>query len=149
MTTKCYSWLRPQFSLHMLLLAVTAFAIGFPIWYRWPYEEVIQLDASGQQLVQRATTWQRQWGGGGLRHGPQRIIIDGKTFSVTSYENGRKHGPFIDFTLIDDSTGCAAVVTSQPATIGQYVDDEKDGVWTEIVGDEKTVTTWHHGKQVQ
>jgi len=25
-------------SLRLLLLAFTAFAIGFPIWYRWPYE---------------------------------------------------------------------------------------------------------------
>jgi hypothetical protein len=36
-----HRWLpRPQFSLRLLLLAVTTFAIGFPIWYRWPIEEV-------------------------------------------------------------------------------------------------------------
>ena len=28
---------RLQFSLRVLLLAITAFAIGFPIWFRWPY----------------------------------------------------------------------------------------------------------------
>ena len=33
---------RLQFGLRMLLLGLTAFAIGFPIWYRWPFEEVEQ-----------------------------------------------------------------------------------------------------------
>ena len=28
-----------QFSLRLLLIAFTAFAIGFPIWYRWPYQK--------------------------------------------------------------------------------------------------------------
>jgi len=34
--------LRLQFSLRLLMLALTAFAIGFPIWYRWPYQTVVE-----------------------------------------------------------------------------------------------------------
>ena len=65
-----------RFSLRMLLIAVTAFAIGFPVWYRWPYTEVEvhyrerngQPDKS-QPWGRTVTSWQRQWGGGRLKHG--------------------------------------------------------------------------------
>ena len=40
--------LRPRFSLRLLLLGVTAFAVGFPIWYRWPYVEE-ELTGSAEQ----------------------------------------------------------------------------------------------------
>ena len=56
---------RLQFSLRVLVLALTAFAIGFPIWYRWPYREAtVHRDSTGAVAARRITTWQRQWGGG-------------------------------------------------------------------------------------
>jgi hypothetical protein len=135
------SWLRPRFSLRVLLLAVTAFAIGFPVWYRWPYEEVEILPPSGRGkpvVEQRITTWQRQWGGEPLKHGPHRIVRDGKTFELTTYRNGRKHGQYY-LTFGDPKDA---------ALSGQFVDDEMDGVWSEIVNGRKRFTTFDHGKLV-
>src|SRR5438034_10302208 len=64
---------RLQFSLRLLLLAITAFAIGFPIWYRWPYQEVLdERDPLTRAVTsKRILNWQRQWGGDRLLHGKQ------------------------------------------------------------------------------
>src|SRR5437867_4093189 len=67
---------RLQFSLRLLLFAFTAFAIGFPIWYRWPYRETREQrdPATGKLWSTRIITWQRQWGGDRLLHGPEQMI---------------------------------------------------------------------------
>jgi hypothetical protein len=155
------SWLRPQFSLRLLLLAFTAFAIGFPIWYRWPYEEVAQFPSpiSGTAKPiddKRITTWQRQWGGSRLKHGPERRTIGGQLTSLTTYHNGHKEGPYMDYSINIQFTGHPIVTStfllvrsSEPVTAGQFADDQKDGVWTEVINGQKKTTTWHHGKQVQ
>src|SRR5207302_9939835 len=84
---------RLQFSLRLLLLAITAFAIGFPIWYRWPYrEQTLQRDATGAVVAKRITTWQRQWGGERLQHGPDQFILGDATFT-TMYVRGLRRGP--------------------------------------------------------
>jgi hypothetical protein len=95
----------------------------------------------------RTTTWQRQWGGGVLIHGAETRTIDGKLFSLTTYRNGKKNGPCVKHSLIETSNR-RLVPTADPTTNGQYVEDEKDGVWTETFNGQKTVTTWHNGKQV-
>ena len=158
--TKRRSWLLPRFSLRVLLLAVTAFAIGFPIWYRWPYEEVEKLSSpvtvTGKPIeYTRITTWQRQWGGGRLKHGPEQAIIAGLTVSLTTYRNGRKHGQYSEHLILARFGGRSIAVapvfierSPEPARTGQFVDDKKDGVWTETVNGQKTVTTYDHGKQV-
>src|SRR5438874_5953770 len=79
---------RLQFSLRLLLLALTAFAIGFPIWYRWPY---VESGPSASMASERTITWQRQWGGGRLRHGPE-ITKSGGITSTVNYRRGKKHG---------------------------------------------------------
>ena len=60
--------LRLQFSLRLLLLALTAFAIGFPIWYRWPFEETDYQYPGGDKtrppMGKSVKTWRRSWGGG-------------------------------------------------------------------------------------
>src|SRR6187455_2826305 len=91
-----WRWPRLQFSLRLLLLAFTAFAIGFPIWYRWPYEETtVQKDPTGAAVATRRSTVQRQWGGGRLPHGPNRLILSPGDVEVTEhYVHGNKHGPF-------------------------------------------------------
>ncbi len=129
--------LRPQFSLRWLLLAVTAFAIGFPIWYRWPYQEVEQTFASpgGPVVAKRIITWQRQWGGGQLKHGIETWIFKGETVKTIMYRRGQKHGP----VMARDASG-------QLVVVGQHVDDKKQGVWTDSSGSEIRIANWHHDK---
>src|SRR5688572_14039685 len=87
-------WLpRPQFSLRSFLFAVTAIGLGFPAWYRWPYEttvvpsqEFVVDPHCGQRSPKdpdyrysRVTkTWQRQFGGPPLPHGVCRKYIKGR-----------------------------------------------------------------------
>jgi hypothetical protein len=108
---------RLQFSLRILLLAFTAFAIGFPIWYRWPYEEIV---VNAAAKAEQTTTWQRQWGGARLKHGVQRQLVDGKTIESLVYRNGLRHGLY--------ESGWAR---------GEFVNDLKEGVWT---GPDRTMT---------
>jgi hypothetical protein len=140
-----------QFSLRLLLLAFTAFAIGFPIWYRWPYEEEIPepggltrsdpftpfdgLDPfisapTGSPTARRITTWQRQWGGGRLKHGVERLI-DGENVQSTTYVRGKKHGPYADRDA------------SEFEVTGQYVDDMKEETWIHKDSARKRTFTWH------
>ena len=86
-----------RYSLRMLLLALTAFAIGFPIWYRWyrlPYEEEVSKAArrKGAPVFKQTVTWQRQWGGGRLKHGPESHYMDGELLERTMYRDGQPHG---------------------------------------------------------
>jgi hypothetical protein len=86
-----------RFSLRVLLVAFTAFAIGFPIWYRWPYseEELHYWERNGQPdrtrppWARSVTTWQRQWGGGRLKHGTATTYItNSKEMGQKEYRNG-------------------------------------------------------------
>jgi hypothetical protein len=143
------SWLRPRFSLRVLLLGVTAFAIGFPLWYRWPYEEVETLPSSfrGNPSVveKRITTWQRQWGGKTLKHGPERRLLNGKTQTETNYRDGKKHGHYVMYPLEYNRINNVPSVTcgAEPITTGQYVDGMKEGVWTYSTGRNSSTLTWH------
>jgi hypothetical protein len=112
---------RLQFSLRLLLVAFTAFAIGFPIWYRWPYKEAID-HPSGATLI---TTWQRQWGGSRVKHGLERLVVDDEKLESTTYRNGLRHGPY-----------------EREGVRGQFAEDLREGVWTE----EFRTSTWHRGK---
>lgn len=118
-----------RFSLRVLLIAFTAFAIGFPIWYRWPYqqEEPQYLMRNGQpdksQPPQETlvTTWQRQWGGGRLKQGPEWTLRGGKQFARATYRNGVLHGPF--------EYGDKATLLEQ----GHFDDGKKSGEWRRIL----------------
>jgi hypothetical protein len=113
---------RLQFSLKLLLIAFTAFAIGFPIWYRWPYEET-DIDPTG--TARWITTWQRQFGGGRRKQGLERLIANGQTIESTMYRNGVRHGSY-----------------ENQGTRGQYESGLKEGIWT----DRTRTSTWHRGK---
>jgi hypothetical protein len=131
------SWLRPRYSLRVFMLAVTAFAIGFPIWYRWPYEEREQLMGRiGLPNLYRVTTWQRQWGGGRVKHGPLRYVNDGKTISTTTYQNGMRQGAFEETDLHGNRT------------TGSFDHDQPHGVWTISGGGQKIVQTFDHGETI-
>jgi hypothetical protein len=125
-------WLRLQFSLRLLLLAVTAFAIGFPIWYRWPYEEVEILIPGGG--AKRVITWQRQWGGGRLKHGPE-TLTQRELVQVKTYQHGKLHGPFSQ-----------TIGTQPPDVTGQFVDEKREGQWICCGGNAWEKTRWHRGK---
>lgn len=135
-------WLpRLRFSLRLLLLAVTAFAIGFPIWYRWPYrtEEFHYHQTNGKpdpsRLASRQLiTWQRQWGGGKLQQGPMttwRTALNVR--AVERYQHGVKTGPY-EFHSDDYDLA------------GQFLDGEKQGVWRFThAGRLWRVETYEHG----
>src|SRR4051812_42893204 len=128
--------IRLQFSLRLLLLALTAFAIGFPIWYRWPYEESTEKrSAAGNVIWQTTTTWQRQWGGDRLKNGIERttrFVGTDPVNTTTTYVSGKREGAY--------ATSFARIQFSET---GQYADDEKEGRWVALHGKDRTVTTWH------
>jgi hypothetical protein len=135
-TTPRRSWLRPRYSLRVLLLAFTAFAIGFPIWYRWPYQET-KSGQIGQRKVSTTTTWQRQWGGGRLKHGPERVEYGHQEWVETNYWKDLKQGPLIWKINAD----------SKPFIIGHYDHGEKHGAWSEGSLDTSPVTIhYDHGR---
>ncbi|MCI0358138.1 MAG: hypothetical protein L0211_06630, partial [Planctomycetaceae bacterium] len=116
------------------MAAFTAFAIGFPVWYRWPYE---QREAFGSVPNQyRSITWQRQWGGGRLRHGPTRTVLGRQLVALQTYCNGVLHGPYEDHW----SDGKLHVK-------GQYEAGQREGVWIEEIQSQVVGRThWKNGK---
>src|SRR4051794_22929186 len=88
---------RLQFSLRLLLIVFTGFAIGFPIWYRWPYQEVHEepVRAQGACISRSVVHWQRQWGGEILLHGKREDVHKdwrgGETIITTQYVRGNRH----------------------------------------------------------
>jgi hypothetical protein len=105
-----------RFSLRVLLLAFTAFAVGFPIWYRWPYEEVDSA-ASKSPGVKRIITWQRQWGGGRVKHGPESTYRNGELILRMTFRKGVLHGPY------------ESRQRNGFREVGQYADGKKEGLW--------------------
>jgi len=127
---------RPQFSLRVALLLFTAFAVGFPLWYRWPHEETEYWTLPGAQPpVMQITTWQRQWGGGRLKHGLQRALAGGEVFDSVMYKQGKKHGPAMRM----NPDGKLEVV-------GHYLEDMKEGTWVAWDSGPKRTSTWLHDK---
>jgi hypothetical protein len=123
-------------SLRMLLLALTAFAIGFPIWYRWPYEERVD-EPEYRNLADywHAATWQRQWGGGRIRHGRQYIRWKGKVMRSEMYQQDLLHGP------------CEYHESIGSKETGQYVNGKKSGEWKSFNSQGKLIQamTWKEG----
>jgi hypothetical protein len=141
----------PRFSLRVLLLAVTAFAIGFPIWYRWPYEEEAGVtwakDAAGKDdhsqppETRRVKTWQRQWGGGRLQHGEERYYVRGKLREVQMFRDGVLQGPFQQFAKSKETVSYE----------GQFKDGKKDGAWRKSNpdGSERSREEYRDGRLVR
>lgn len=120
---------RLQFSLRLFLLAVLAFAVGFPLWYRWPYEEF-----KVEGTTRTTTTWQRQWGGGRLKHGPQTQVQSTYTW-VTSYSQGVENGLYRE--LSDGE-----VIVS-----GQHQSGRRHGIWQHRwTGQASRTVSWRDGK---
>jgi hypothetical protein len=131
---------RLRFSLRVLLFAFTAVAIGIPVWYRWPYEEEqsplqVASDSNNLPNWRIVTTWQRQWGGGRLKHGLETTYrADGSILYVTHYVRGERHGLF------------EAWEPGRPETVGYYEHDKKSGTWTTDTGHSRLVENWEDGQ---
>jgi hypothetical protein len=129
---------RLRFSLRLLLAAFTAVAIGIPVWYRWPYqeEELIFGSFSRARPTDRTvTTWQRQWGGGRLKHGAETHYRgDGSKLRVTHYARGQRHGRYEGWE------------PTRLETAGYYEHDQKSGTWTTDTAALKTIQTWKEGQ---
>jgi len=117
---------RLQFSLRLLLLAFTAFAIGFPIWYRWPYEETEPISFSDDPFAQPVgsvtRTWQRTWGGGRVQAGREASeITQGRshTKTIRYYMDGKLHGPFASYSQ------------GKLNQTGQYERGQREGTWVD------------------
>jgi len=114
-------------------MAFTAVAIGFPVWYRWPYEEESQIIETGVGVVERrVTTWQRKWGGGRWKHGEQtRYRKDGSKQFVFHYFRDELHDRFEAW----EPGGELEVVG--------YLDHEKrSGTWTINTDTVRTTQNW-------
>jgi hypothetical protein len=118
-------WLR--FSLRFLLLCVTAFAIGFPIWYRWPYEEVElhyppkagKPDTSQPPYRRNTKTWQRSWGSLQPRIVKSVSELLGKSQykEIQYFQDGVWHGPFYRY------------VKGKLLESGHFRHGSRDGEW--------------------
>jgi|GEM_PF-6583778 hypothetical protein len=70
-------WLLPRFSLKVLMLAVTAAAIGSAVWWRWPIT-VLSEKRYGSSVVKETSTYHRGLRGDLIKHGVYRRTINGK-----------------------------------------------------------------------
>ena len=131
---------RLQFSLRLLLLAFTAFAVGFPIWYRWPFEETNEFDldpfATGSGTTTITRTWRRTWGGGKIQSGREIEEVRRGKFSrktIRYYDKDQLHGKFEMYE------GGKLIQT------GQYERGGREGKWVEYDSSGKVVctATWH------
>ena len=55
-------WFSPRFSLKMLMLAVTAAAIGSAVWWRWPITDRWYEDKGAITLTHSGTFHRGLWG---------------------------------------------------------------------------------------
>jgi hypothetical protein len=77
----------PRFSLAAALLAMTLCAIGLWYWYRVPFEVEHKISKNDKELESVRRTW-----GGTVRHGPRKIVRQGKVSFVEHYRDGVLHG---------------------------------------------------------
>jgi hypothetical protein len=100
------TWYRPRFSLRLLLIAFTLFAIGFPVWYRWPYKvREVQYPYVGNRPdptkpPESITTasMQRVWGKEPVKDGPQVTrysLPNGQGTTTQEFEDGVAHGQYL------------------------------------------------------
>ncbi|MBC7852758.1 MAG: hypothetical protein IAF94_04915 [Pirellulaceae bacterium] len=76
----------PRFSLRMLMLAVTAAAVGAAFWWRWPV--TIQKVIRQSPLIEDTTTYHRGLWGNLIKHGVYRRTVDGKIEREIHFHEG-------------------------------------------------------------
>jgi hypothetical protein len=79
-------WLSPRFSLKMLMLAVTAAAVGSAVWWRWPV--TIKRVIRQSPLIEETRTYHRGLWGNLIEHGVYRRTVDGKIEREMHFHEG-------------------------------------------------------------
>ena len=74
--------------------------------------------------------------------------MNGQLYCLVTYRNGVKDGPYLSYRqfIRDNNT---VQTTSEIESIGQYLDDQQHGVWTEFVYGRKQVNLYDHGKLLE
>jgi len=132
-------WPRPQFSLRLLLAALTTCCVVAAAWFRWPYAEttvpsqkplfagdcgtpIYDADCEYSRVTRH---WLRQWGGGRVQHGWERKYATAGWLAVRQqYQAGQPHG------LYQRLNSAGQVIES-----GRYHHGRRDGVWTVLRAD--------------
>lgn len=129
-------WFSPRFSLKMLMLAVTAAAVGAAFWWRWPVTQTTE-KKQGLRVTTETFTYHRGLRGNLIKHGVHRITRDGKVEMEEYYREGLLHGPYRRGGWVT----------------GEYFLGEKHGIWryerqdrsTEEIS--RTEEHWNRGKR--
>lgn len=138
--------LRPQFSLRVLLLLLTLFAIGFPVWYVWPYtdrEVHYEMGPTGKPdktklpIGETVTSMKRVIGGKPVKHGLKISRFPGRISQERSQEfvNDVAHGAFSQRYGDDYSIR------------GRYEQGKKAGEWVILQAGFTARQAWRAGKR--
>jgi hypothetical protein len=127
-------------------LFISAFAVGFPVVYRWPFQDEefrYPLGNDGRPDLTKppnakiVTTWRRTWGGGSEKHG-RRVTqnLNSSMLTVEHYERDLRHGAF------------TAYIDNEIVANGRYFAGQRDGTWVfRAPGiDGQTTIQWHKGR---
>ncbi len=108
-------WLSPRFSLKMLMLAVTAAAVGAAFWWRWPVTQTTE-KKQGSSITTETFTYHRGLWGNLIKHGVHRITRDGNVELEEFYREGLLHGPY-------------RRIWGMGSITGEWYLGERDGTW--------------------
>ena len=108
-------WFSPRFSLRMLMLLVTAAAVGSAFWWRWPVTQTTDR-ARGIQVLRETFTYHRGLRGELIKHGVHRETVAGEVILEEYYREGVLHGPY-------RKSSYGKVIT------GEYYAGKQHGTW--------------------
>lgn len=108
-------WFSPRFSLRMLMLLVTAAAVGSAFWWRWPVTQTTDR-ARGIQVLRETFTYHRGLRGELIKHGVHRETVAGEVILEEYYREGVLHGPY-------RKSSYGEVIT------GEYYAGKQHGTW--------------------
>ncbi len=108
-------WFAPRFSLRMLMLMVTAAALGSAFWWRWPVTQTTDRER-GVQVLRETFTYHRGLRGELIKHGVHRDTVAGEVILEEYYREGVLHGPY-------RKSSYGNVIT------GEYYAGKQHGTW--------------------
>jgi len=127
--------------LRVLLLLLTLFAIGFPVWYTWPYRSrtphypIIagKPDPTKAPTGETSSQMKRVLGGKPVKHG-KTVIVNGPYERTYTYDNNVLHGEYIE------------QLNGRVRITGRYERGEKHGEWQLHFGEGIVRQQWSAGK---